>query len=213
MPDEIILGMRFMVDQHIHLHADNLSWTWKHDNKTRITNGVIPGNKICIISLTDADQARLTRFLDMEFNLMDQAELGTLKGIEYEIELNDYTPTHVKPYRRSPRVTEALHKIIEQLLDQKIIQPSNSEYSFQPATPERFPQWKIVDGVLYYYRPRHPNQLFANAPENWKEVVQPEERIHYIESFIIKAQLRQDQKQPHQNIDIAIGTEVPIAIY
>lgn len=39
------------------------------------------------------------------------------------------------------------------------------------ATPERFPQWKIVDGALYYYRPRHPNQFFSDAPENWKEVI------------------------------------------
>lgn len=169
MSDQIILGMRFMVDQHIHLHADNLSWTWKHDNKTRTTDSVTPGNKICTISLTDTDQATLTSFLDAEFNLMDQAELGTLKEIEYGIELNDYTPIHVKPYRRSPKVTAALHKIIEQLLDQKI-QPFNSEYSFQPVMvkkkllpgqdPDDIKAWRMcID-----YRPLNKVMKMVNYP-------------------------------------------------
>ncbi|CAD6208595.1 GSCOCG00012745001-RA-CDS, partial [Cotesia congregata] len=124
----------------------------------------------CNIHLTDANQARLMSVLDAEFNLMDQADLGTLKGVEYEIELNDYTPIHVKPYRRSPRVTAALHKITEQLLDQGIIQASNSEWSFQPVMvqkkllpgqdPDDIKSWRMcID-----YRPLNKIMKMVNYP-------------------------------------------------
>jgi hypothetical protein len=53
-----------------------------------------------------------------EYSTLFSGELGTMKGMEYEIELVDNEPVHSAPYHCAPPKLKVLKEIVQELQEQ-----------------------------------------------------------------------------------------------
>uniref|UniRef100_A0A1B6JZN4 RNA-directed DNA polymerase n=1 Tax=Homalodisca liturata TaxID=320908 RepID=A0A1B6JZN4_9HEMI len=77
----------------------------------------------------DEEQAGVLRELCSRFPEVLTPKLGSTHLIEYEIRLTDTQPVRSHPYKLAPPKMEVMRGIIKDLLDQGVIEPSNSSYA------------------------------------------------------------------------------------
>jgi hypothetical protein len=82
------------------------------------------------LSYLPCDQADAIKSLILELPDVFTSKLGLTNALQYHIDLNDTTPVRLPPYRLSPPQMHIMRQHVQDMLDQGIIRPSVSQYSY-----------------------------------------------------------------------------------
>lgn len=130
LPHTLVLGMDFWLSMEIVPDFKNKSWSFNNSYDSRLTNS------LCSIStenknrtLSEKQLLQLNTLVDNYFANMKKP-LGKTSLIEHKIILTDPQPIKLRPYRVSPAIQEKIDKEIKSMLDDDVIEPSKSAFSF-----------------------------------------------------------------------------------
>lgn len=96
-----------------------------------LSHRFVPPVELQILTVNQAQ--RLKEFLDIEFAKFDKESTGETDLIKHVIELDDPTPYHQKPYRRSEVIRKFINEETDRLLEKGYITWSNSEWACSPV--------------------------------------------------------------------------------
>ena len=142
LPFDLILGSNLMDMLGIQMDYRQRLW-WYKDSvglKFRFITNCVRSEKVGSISTKpwreSLDRANLTKKqyddLDKVFSKYSHVfseKLGCCNVVEMYIETVDERPVYTKPYRFSAQKAEALKPIVDEMLEQGLIEPSDSDYS------------------------------------------------------------------------------------
>lgn len=126
LPQTLILGMDFWKSMGIVPDFRKSCWTFDVDtNNEDIFLNVIESN-----DTLSAEQSEKLNNLVLRYFDSIGTKLGKTSLVEHKIILINPEPIKLRPYRVSPKIQELIDKEVKFMLDNDIIEPSKSAFSF-----------------------------------------------------------------------------------